>query len=188
MYGFRNDFAIFNMHYTIIQLKRVLKIISCYNLRKKNILFLGSKKIFNDKKSKINFSDILNGTPHNFLIQSLWVRGLLFNFKKVIKNLNIKLSNLYILNLNNEKSNFLKKFSGILKMKQLPRLIVILDDFLLNEILTEASKLKIPLICFLDGKYYFDSINYKICGNFFYNKTLFLKNFIFRILFNILKY
>ena len=165
----------------------MFNIVSRYHFKKQKILFLGPSNILKYKTSKVNFSDILNETPHNYLIQSLWVRGLLFNFKFVIKNLNIKLENLNLLSLDVEKSKFLKKFNGIIKMKQLPKLIVILDDFLINEILIEAAKLKIPLICFLDGNSFYNQINYKVCGKFFNSKFMFFENFICRMLFNILK-
>lgn len=138
--------------------KKILSIIFQYHKNKKTIIFLG---LANKLKNK----------QHIFLPEFYWARGLLTNKSSLFKY--IKKST----NLNNKI--VLQQYFSLNKK---PDLLVIFSSKLNNDLLKEASKLKIPVI-FL-GNDFVTTYNILYQIPFKYNKLKYNK-FLINLLYSV---
>ena len=110
---------------------------------------------------------VLLRSNHIFLPRSVWENGLLGNKEFVSK-----------------KSRNVTYFKKLLEIKENPHLIVILNGDNLDNLVSEARKLSIPIIYFGSLTQELDGISYSVEGNFFKKK---IKNFFQFLIYSILK-
>jgi Ribosomal protein S2 len=124
-----------NLDQLEVYLKKVLTIIFQYHVNFKRILFLGV-----DRKIQKKFKQKLKRTRHLFFPESYWIRGLLTNYPNFLKSFQSK-KNSSLLNI--LKGRQLKKY---LLLRKKPHLIVMFNQTPQTLILSEAIKLKIPVV------------------------------------------
>lgn len=135
--GFRNNFCIFDLNQTVINLRNALKLIYEYNKSNKKILFVGFPEL-----EKKKFNKLLKNS-HYYINHNLWINGLLSN-KQII--------------LSNSKFKTLKKK---------PDLLVIYQNSIELETLKEGINLNIPIVSFTNVHDNINKIPYSIPGNFY---------------------
>jgi len=101
--GVRNGFCIFNLDLTVINLQKILKIISKINYSKKTILFVGFPEF--EKKQLLNTIKLKN---HFYASNYSWVNGIFTNWKDLYVYKNNFLKN-YKLKKEKEKRFFYEK-------------------------------------------------------------------------------
>lgn len=150
--GFRNNFSVFELLYTKIHLKKVLKIIYKYNISKKKIFFIG----FDDNNGFTNYKTLFLKTKH-FFISDFWVHNLLLNKALVLDHFKKTLSSKKKIN-----SNMIDELFNILET---PDLIISVNNNNF-ELYKEIIKLKLPLISLFNNSSKVRFLGYKIYGNF----------------------
>jgi small subunit ribosomal protein S2 len=158
--GVRNGFCIFNIDQTLINLQKVLKIISKINFSKKTILFVGFPEF--EKKQLLNCVKIKN---HFYASNYSWVNGIFTNWKDLYVYKNNFFKD-FKLKKEKEKRFFYEKFSGILNLNKKPDLIIIFDHANSLDALHEALKTNIPVISFINSGSNPQKVDYPITGNF----------------------
>jgi ribosomal protein S2 len=160
-----------------LHLKRALQIVYKYHISHKKILFIGIPKNFQKK-----FSNLLRNTKHITIPKSVWINGVLSNRSAIFRHLYLKRQK------NIEKKNRLqnKTIYFLMSVIKQPNLIIIFNQNLEKNAITETYKLKLPIIT-LNNNIFFDTKpSYKIPGNF---ETIYKKTYpaVFLILISILK-
>jgi ribosomal protein S2 len=144
-----------------IGLKKVLFIIHQYHFFNKTILFVGLPESRDEKLLKAFLT-----SRHIFIPSSMWERGLLGNKSSVSKKF--------------ETSVY---FRRLLSVKNNPHLIVLFNESKLESILSECSKLSIPIIYLGSPLSNSKGISYTIEGNFKKKKiSLFFQFLIYSII------
>ena len=147
-----------------INLKKIFKFISDFHSFKKTIVFVG----FTDN-TKYNFSLLFNKFNYIFLKENIWVNGVLCNSKSLIPYMNSKRFNNFF---KKEKIIFLKNFNSLVKLKKKPDLIILFNTKGNENLISEAIKVKIPIISFISEGFITNSEFVHSIFNF-YNKYSF---------------
>merc|ERR1711957_67192 len=157
--GFKNNFCIFDLNQTLINMRNSFKLINIFHKLKKNILFVGFPRL---EKKKI--CSMLKINQHYYLPHNSWVNGLLGSNQIILNKFNPK-------RVNSQKDLLLDKFGGILKLSKTPDLIVIYNNSFEPEALKESLNLNIPVISFVNTQDPAEKIEYKIPGGFYANES-----------------
>jgi len=147
-----------------INLKKIFKFIYDFHSFKKTIVFVG----FTDN-TKYNFSLLFNKFNYIFLKENIWVNGVLCNSKSLIPYMNSKRFNSFF---KKEKIIFLKNFNSLVKLKKKPDLIILFNTKGNENLISEAIKVKIPIISFISEGFITNSEFVHSIFNF-YNKYSF---------------
>lgn len=137
------------------------------------VLFIGTKKQAQD----IIEAEAKRGEV--FYVQNRWMGGLLTNFETVKQSIE-KLENIErmeekgifsrltkkeVADLNKQKERLLRDIGGIREMKGLPKAIVIVDTKKEHIALKEATKLRIPVVGYVDTNCDPDNVTYPVPTN-----------------------
>ena len=157
--GFKNNFCIFDLNQTLINMRNSFKLINMFHKLKKNILFVGFPRL---EKEKI--CNMLKVNQHYYLPHNSWVNGLLSSNQVILNKFNPK-------RVSSHKDSLLDKFGGILKLNKKPDLIVMYNNSFEAEALKESLNLNIPIISFINTQDSAERIAYKIPGGFYSNES-----------------
>lgn len=124
-----------------VRLKQILKIIFKFHKVQKKIVFIG----FPDY-NPCNFLRLFDKAGHSYLNKKNWINGLFTNTNSIFYYLKSK--KLFKI-LKKKNILFLQKLNNL---ENKPDLIVLYKETDNLELIKEAIKLKIPIICFLKNK------------------------------------
>jgi small subunit ribosomal protein S2 len=154
IFGVKNRVEIVNLEKTDDLLSKALEFVAILAKEGKQILFVGGK---NEARQSLKIAAESAGMP---FVDGRWIGGTLTNFPEIKKRL-MKLEDLVSQKEKGELTKYTKKerlmidreidnldrfFSGILSMKDLPKALVVVDPKKEIIAVTEARKMKIPVI------------------------------------------
>jgi ribosomal protein S2 len=149
------DSIVFGLEQIEFYLKKILQVIYEYHINNKKILFIGMP-IFLQK----NLKKVFKKTNHILIPNGIWVNGLLSNKISINSNLNLK----RLKSIKKQRYN-INNINLLLTITKQPDLIIIFDRSVNSNVITEISKLRIPVI-FLNNDLFFDLKSaYKVTGN-----------------------
>ena len=172
IYGSQDNIHIIDLRKTVTLLSDALEFVS--NLTKSNgsILFVGTKSQAGDIVKKYATE------CKQFYVNKRWLGGMLTNWSTIsnslnhLNSLNKKISNdnsvlkkKEILQMNRQIEKIEKYLGGLKDMGAVPQAIFVVDVNRDSIAVTEANKLKIPVIAILDTNSSPNGIDYPIPGN-----------------------
>jgi small subunit ribosomal protein S2 len=172
IYGSQDNIHIIDLRKTVSLLNNTLSFVE--NISKTNglILFIGTKSQASDivKKYAIECKQ--------FYVNKRWLGGMLTNWStisnslnslnslnKKVSDVNLKLKKKEILQMNRQIEKIEKYLGGLKDMGNTPQAIFVVDVNKDAIAVSEANKLKIPVIAILDTNSSPDGIDYPIPGN-----------------------
>ena len=173
IYGVRNDVHIINLEHTLPMFQETIKYVSALAANKGKILFVGTKRaaqeIIREEAARCSM-------PY---IDHRWLGGMLTNYKTIrlrvkrLKDLEQmkergefdKMIKKEALQLERELFKLKRGLDGIKEMAGLPDALFVIDVGFEKIAITEANKLKIPVIGIVDTNNSLDGINYIVPGN-----------------------
>lgn len=173
IFGKRNKIHIINLEKTLPLYKDAINFISKTAANNGKILFVGTKRV---AQEIIKAEAIRCGMPY---VDHRWLGGMLTNYKTIRQSIK-RLKDLEVmrdskqfvgltkkegLNLMRELDKLDRNLGGIKNMGGLPDLIFVIDVGNENIAVTEANKLKIPVVGVVDTNRDPDNIDYIIPGN-----------------------
>ena len=179
IYGSQDNVHIIDLRKTVSLLNETLTFVE--NISKNNglILFIGTKS---------QASDIVKKYAEEckqFYVNKRWLGGMLTNWETVsnslnslnslnkkINNQNLKLKKKEILQMNRQIEKIEKYLGGLKEMGTVPQAIFVVDVNKDAIAVSEANKLKIPVIGILDTNSSPSGIDYPITGNDDYRKSI----------------
>lgn len=173
IFGERNGIHILDLQKTVKELKKTYTFVKDSAKEGKRFLFVGTKK---QAKDIIREEALRAGVP---CVYEKWLGGILTNFdtlKKSIKRLEELerlendglfrvMSKKEVSRLTKEKNRLVKLLSGIRDMRVLPEIVFIVDPIEEAGALSEAHKLKIPVVGVCDTNCDPDDLDWAIPGN-----------------------
>jgi small subunit ribosomal protein S2 len=154
IFGVKNKVEIIDLEKTEELLAKALAFIATLAKEGKQVLFVGGK---NEARGALRLAAESAGMP---FVDGRWIGGTLTNFPEIKKRL-AKLEDLTKQKEKGELTKYTKKerlmidreianldrfFSGILSMKDLPKAMVVIDSKKEEIAVTEARKMRIPVI------------------------------------------
>ena len=172
IYGSRNDLHIIDLRKTFLLLKDALEFIKGIAETEGKILFIGTK---------LQATDIIKKHAlecNQYYVNKRWLGGMLTNWSTIsnsidyLNDLDKELSKSdggfkkkEILQMNRQKSKIEKSLGGLKNMVNLPEALFVVDVNKDSLAVSEANKLKIPVIAILDSNSSPIGIDYPIPGN-----------------------
>ena len=172
IYGSRNDLHIIDLRKTFLLLKDALEFIKGIAETEGKILFIGTK---------LQATDIIKKHAlecNQYYVNKRWLGGMLTNWSTIsnsidyLNDLDKELSKSdggfkkkEILQMNRQKSKIEKSLGGLKNMGNLPEALFVVDVNKDSLAVSEANKLKIPVIAILDSNSSPIGIDYPIPGN-----------------------
>jgi small subunit ribosomal protein S2 len=169
----KNSIHVLNLEKTRLLLEEAGKVMARISGNNRTVLFVGTKptsrKAVEDAAAKCN----------HFYVTNRWLGGMLTNFQTVRKSIKQidkiddmetqgvfkQMSKKEVLDKNRERSKLLNVFGGIREMSQLPGIIVIADLNHEHIAVSEARRLRIPIIGICDTNVNPELIQYPIPAN-----------------------
>ena len=173
IFGVKNQVEIINLEKVEELLDKALSFVSSLAHEGKQVLFVGGKT---EARQALKLAAESIDMP---FVDGRWIGGTLTNFPEIKKRL-IKLEDLVKQKEKGELSKYTKKerlmidreitnlerfFSGILSMKDLPKAVIVIDSKKEIIAVTEAQKMKIPVISLCGTDCNVTGINYPIVAN-----------------------
>jgi len=169
----RNGIYIIDLKKTLRLLREALKFVKESVAQGKKVLFVGTKKQARESL------DIAAKGCGMYYVNNRWLGGMLTNFKTIRKSVLrlIELEKMWdegvisryskkeISRLEHQKSALSRNLSGVKNMTELPGLVFIVDPHKEAIAVSEARKLKIPIVGIVDTNCDPDNIDYVIPGN-----------------------
>ena len=172
IYGSQDDIHIIDLRKTVSLINNALSFIE--NISKTNglILFIGTKSQASDivKKYAVECKQ--------FYVNKRWLGGMLTNWATIsnslnslnslnakISNVNLRLKKKEILQMNRQIEKIEKYLGGLKDMGTTPQAIFVVDVNKDAIAVSEANKLRIPVIAILDTNSSPEGIDYPIPGN-----------------------
>ena len=172
IYGSQDDIHIIDLRKTVSLINNALSFIE--NISKANglILFIGTKSQASDivKKYAVECKQ--------FYVNKKWLGGMLTNWATIsnslnslnslnakISNVNLRLKKKEILQMNRQIEKIEKYLGGLKDMGTTPQAIFVVDVNKDAIAVSEANKLRIPVIAILDTNSSPEGIDYPIPGN-----------------------
>lgn len=149
------DSLVFGLEQIEFHLKKVLQVIYEYHINNKKILFIGMP-FFLQK----NLKKVFKKTNHILIPNGIWVNGLLSNKISINNNLNLK----RLKSIKKQRYN-INNINLLLTITKKPDLIVIVDKSIDSDVITEISKLRIPVISLNNNLFLDLKSAYKVTGN-----------------------
>jgi len=173
IFGQRNKIHIVNLEKTMAMYQEAVKYVRQLAANRGTILFVGTKRQARDILAE---EAQRAGMPY---VDHRWLGGMLTNFKTVkasikrLKDLETmaqdgtfeKMSKREALTLQREMDKLNRSLGGIKEMGALPDALFVIDVGYQKIAVTEASKLRIPIIGVVDTNHSPDGIAYVIPGN-----------------------
>ncbi|MEI6528188.1 MAG: 30S ribosomal protein S2 [bacterium] len=174
IFGVKNKVEIIDLEKTDEMLEKALNFVSTLAKEGKQILFVGGK---NEAKDAIKISSFAVDMP---VVAGRWIGGTLTNFSEVKK----RIAKLDELTKQKEKGELLAKytkkermvidkeienltrfFSGLSSMRDLPKALFVIDAKKEITAVTEAKKMKVPVIALCGTDNNISNIDYPIIAN-----------------------
>lgn len=173
LFGARNNIHIINLEKTVPALEKSLKYVHDLTAKKNKILFVGTKR---SASKVIKEHAERAGMPY---VDKRWLGGMLTNYKTIrqsirrLRELEIqssdgtfeKLTKKEALSRQRTLTKLESSLGGIKDMGGLPDVIFVVDVDHERIAITEAQKLRIPVIGIVDSNSNPDGIDYVIPGN-----------------------
>jgi small subunit ribosomal protein S2 len=173
IFGERNGIYIIDLEQTLDRVETAYKFVRDLVANGGSVLFIGTKKQAQDP---IKFFADKCGMPY---INERWLGGMLTNFDTIAKRVGKMqeyermrdsgefdlMPKKEALLISRELEKLQKNLSGIRSMSKLPSAVFILDTVKEHIAVTEANKLKIPVVAVVDTNVNPDLIQYPIPGN-----------------------
>ncbi len=173
IYGERNKIYIINLEHTLPLFKEAMEFLKQMAANGGNVLFVGTKRA---ASKAIQEAAERSDCPY---VNHRWLGGMLTNFKTVknsierLKELDNqveegeleKLSKKEALQLQRERAKLERSLAGIKNMPGLPDALFIIDVKQEYIAVSEANKLKIPVVAVVDTNCEPDNVDYVIPGN-----------------------
>ncbi len=173
IFGVKNKVEIIDLEKTDELLTNALEFISSFARDNKQVLFIGGK---NEAREALRIAAESIDMPY---VDGRWIGGTLTNFSEIKKRL-LKLEDLVQQKEKGELSKYTKKerlmidrdienlnrfFAGILPMKDLPKVIVVVDSKKECIAVSEAKKMKIPIVSLCGTDCNLSEVDYPIVCN-----------------------
>jgi small subunit ribosomal protein S2 len=173
IFGERNGIHILDLQKTVKELKKTYTFVKDSAKEGKKFLFVGTKKqakdIIKEEAQRANVP----------CVYEKWLGGTLTNFETIKKSLKrldelerLESDGLFrvmskkeVSRLTKEKNRLVKLMSGIREMKTLPQIMFIIDPIGEAGALSEAKKLRIPVVGVCDTNCDPDALDWAIPGN-----------------------
>ena len=169
----RNGIYIIDLKKTLRLLREALKFVKETVAQGKKVMFVGTKK-----QARESVEGAAKGCGMLY-VNNRWLGGMLTNFKTIRRsvlnlielekmwneNIISRYSKKEISRLEREKSSLAKNLSGVKNMTTVPGVIFIVDPHKESIAVSEARKLKIPIVAIVDTNCDPDNIDYVIPGN-----------------------
>ena len=173
IFGERNGIYIIDLEQTLDRVETAYKFVRDLVANGGSVLFIGTKKQAQDP---IKFFADKCGMPY---INERWLGGMLTNFDTIAKRVGKMqeyermrdsgefelMPKKEALLISRELEKLQKNLSGIRSMSKLPSAVFVLDTMKEHIAVTEANKLKIPVVAVVDTNVNPDFIQYPIPGN-----------------------
>ena len=173
IFGHRNKIHIINLEKTLELYQAAIKFVRQLSANKGTILFVGTKR---QAREILHEEAVRCAMPY---VDHRWLGGMLTNFKTVkqsIKRLKEmegmaedgsleRLSKKEALNIQRETEKLQRSLGGIKDLASLPDALFIIDVGYHKGAVTEAIKLRIPVVAVIDTNHSPDKIDYVIPGN-----------------------
>ena len=173
IFGERNGIYIIDLEQTLDRVETAYKFVRDLVANGGSVLFIGTKKQAQDP---IKFFADKCGMPY---INERWLGGMLTNFDTIAKRVGKMqeyermrdsgefelMPKKEALLISRELEKLQKNLSGIRSMSKLPSAVFILDTVKEHIAVTEANKLKIPVVAVVDTNVNPDLIQFPIPGN-----------------------
>jgi small subunit ribosomal protein S2 len=173
LYTQKNDLDIIDLVQTAQSLEEAYEFVYNAAFDKQTILFVGTKR---EAKEITAFEAIRSNSPY---INHHWLGGLLTNWptiqlrikrlknleQKEITNASNKISKRDAMILKRELKKLNIMFRGIKNMKEIPNIIIVIDQHVEKRAIQEANLLNIPIISIIDTNCNPDLIDIPIPGN-----------------------
>lgn len=172
IYGSRNNLHIIDLRKTFLLLKDALEFIKSIVEVEGKILFIGTK---------LQAADIIKKHAlecNQYYVNKRWLGGMLTNWSTISNSLNylndldqelskedVGLKKKELLQMTRRKNKIEKSLGGLKNMGKLPEAIFVVDVNKDSLAVSEANKLKIPVIAILDSNSSPIGIDYPIPGN-----------------------
>ena len=172
IYGSRNDLHIIDLRKTFLLLKDALEFIKVIAETEGKILFIGTK---------LQAAEIIKKHAlecNQYYVNKRWLGGMLTNWSTISNSIDylndldqelskteVGLKKKEILQMTRQKSKIEKSLGGLKNMGDLPQAIFVVDVNKDSLAVSEANKLKIPVIAILDSNSSPIGIDYPIPGN-----------------------
>ena len=173
VYKNKKNFNYFLLKTMETRLKKALHVIYKFHIANKKILFIGTPLQLNSK-----IKQLLKHKKHNFIPESIWIKGIITNPKASFKHL-----------LKQHINNRDKSSKFLFNLKNQIDLIVILNEKANLNALKESSLKQVPIIS-LDSNYDLTNLNlttYKVIGNYRFVDKNVRNNLFFLLLSSLLK-
>lgn len=173
IYGVKDNTVIFDLEKTVSQLEKAKKIISDVSSAKKGLVYIGSKS---EVRGIVRNAALSIGTP---FVASRFIGGTFTNFVEIKKRID-KYEKLLSEKNKGELAKYTKKerllidkqiqnledlFLGIVQMRELPKVVVIVDPNREHIALAEALQKKITVIAIASSDSNVEGINCVIPAN-----------------------
>ncbi|MEI7481268.1 MAG: 30S ribosomal protein S2 [Elusimicrobiota bacterium] len=173
IFGERNGIHILDLQKTVKELKKTYAFVKDSAKEGKKFLFVGTKK---QAKDIIREEALRANVP---CVYEKWLGGTLTNFETIKKSLKrldelerLESDGLFrvmskkeVSRLTKEKNRLVKLMSGIREMKALPQIMFIVDPIEEAGALSEAKKLRIPVVGVCDTNCDPDALDWAVPGN-----------------------
>jgi len=173
IFGERNGIYIIDLEQTLDRVETAYKFVRDLVANGGSVLFIGTKKQAQDP---IKFFADKCGMPY---INERWLGGMLTNFDTIAKRVGKMqeyermrdsgefelMPKKEALLISRELEKLQKNLSGIRSMSKLPSAVFVLDTMKEHIAVTEANKLKIPVVAVVDTNVNPDIIQFPIPGN-----------------------
>ena len=173
IFGSKDNLEIFNLEKTVVELEKVLKFIEDKGRENAPVLFVGGKS--EAREAVRRAGQELNKS----FVVGRWIGGTLTNWPEIKKRIQ-KLDDLTTKRDKGELGKYTKKerllidreidkltlyFSGLSNMKGLPKLLVIVDPKKEHIAVSEARKMKIPVVAIAGSDTNLYEVEYAIPAN-----------------------
>lgn len=173
IFGAKNKIEIFDLEKVKVELEKTLKFIEEKGALAAPMLFVGGKS---EARKTVEKAGRELSMP---FVAGRWIGGSLTNFNEIKKRLN-KLEELTSQKENGELGKYTKKerllidreidkltiyFNGLVGMKGLPKVVVVIDPKKENIAVSEAQKMKIPVVALAGSDCDLNAVEYAIPAN-----------------------
>ncbi len=173
IFGVKNKMEIFDLEKTLPYLAKAKEFVSSIAEKNGTILFIGGK---NESREAVKRAASSIGMPY---VAGRWIGGTFTNFPQIRKRIERMESltsqrergelNKYTkkerLLIDREIENLVRFFGGIATLKELPKAVFVVDSRKEHIAVTEAKKVKIPVISLCGTDCNLAGVEYAIPGN-----------------------
>ncbi|MDQ3090037.1 MAG: 30S ribosomal protein S2 [bacterium] len=173
LYGIKNNIDIYDLEKTEVELNKILGLIETFGKEGGSIMFVGGKS---EARKSVEEAGVNLSMP---FVSGRWIGGTLTNFPEIKKRI-AKLDELQNEKEKGELAKYTKKerllidrdiakltmyFRGLSTMKALPKIVVVVDPKKEHIAVSEAQKMKIPVVAIAGADCNLNGVDYAIPAN-----------------------